>query len=280
MPDDLTRLSDRILSDSRAVLRDNQTGGRHRLEGRSIGQGSAKLKRKHFTRKLIQLAVGMIGIFVAAGVAGAILNGIGFWGVMISLLVMFLLFGVVFKQKIKVPQRADLTRTQDARQLVARTELWLEHQRHALPAPAVKIVDDLGVQLDALGKQLAHVDPTHEAAGEVRRLVGEILPETIDSYTKIPANLRNEERAGSTPDKQLVSSLGKISKEVDSVTRQLAQGSLDDLAIKDRYLDYRYGDAEGMALGDSAKPTDSGTPLSDEGSGVPLPDFDRAKSKS
>ena len=50
-------------------------------------------------------------------------------------------------------------------------------------------------------------------------------------------------RAGSSPDKQLVESLGKISAEIDSVTRQLAEGSLDDLAIRTRYLDYKYGDA-------------------------------------
>ena len=71
--------------------------------------------------------------------------------------------------------------------------------------------------------------------------MGEYLPEMIDSYQKIPAHLRHEERAGSTPDAQLVDSLGKISKEIDHVTRQLAEGSLDDLAIRNRYLDYKYG---------------------------------------
>ena len=38
-------------------------------------------------------------------------------------------------------------------------------------------------------------------------------------------------------------SLGKISGEIDSITRQLAEGSLDDLAIKHRYLDYKFGEA-------------------------------------
>ena len=54
MPEDLTHQSDRILSDSRAVLRDNQAGGRHRAEG-SIGRGSASIKSKHLVKKLIQL---------------------------------------------------------------------------------------------------------------------------------------------------------------------------------------------------------------------------------
>jgi hypothetical protein len=127
-------------------------------------------------------------------------------------------------------------------------------------------VDDLGVQLDALGRQLEHVDPAHPAAAEVRKLVGEHLPEMIDAYRRIPDHLRREQRAGSSPDAQLAESLGKISREIDSVTRQLAEGSLDDLAIKSRYLDYRYGDAEGL------------TAPGDQGSGVPLPDLARDKS--
>ena len=32
------------------------------------------------------------------------------------------------------------------------------------------------------------------------------------------------------------------SGEIDSITRQLAEGSLDDLAIKHRYLDYKFGE--------------------------------------
>jgi hypothetical protein len=265
MPEDLTRQSDRLLQEGRALLRDNQNGGRHRLSAQSIGEGSARIKAGHLKKKLVQLAVGTLLVFVGAGIVGNILNGIGFWGLMIVIVLMMLLFGGVMAQKVKVPRRADLTRTQDARQLVARTELWLESQRHALPAPAVTLVDRIGVQLDGLGEQLGHVDATHPAAGEVRRLVGEILPEMVDSYLRIPAHLRREERAGSNPDKQLVESLGKISKEIDSVTRQLAEGSLDDLAIKTRYLDYKYGDAEALPAPD------------EQGFGVPLPDLDREK---
>ena len=236
---ELTRDSDRILADARRVRDDNRTGGRHRRGG-SIGAGSAKLKSKHLTKKLVQLAIGLVGIFVAMGIAGAVLNGIGFWGVMIAFLMMALLFGGVMMQKVKVPKRADINKG-NVQQMVGRTELWLESQRPALPAPAATIVSDMGVQLDALGLQLEGVDQNHPRAREVRSLVGEQLPEMIDSYRRIPAHMRGEERAGSTPDQQLTESLGKISSEIDSITRQLAEGSLDDLAIKHRYLDYKFG---------------------------------------
>jgi hypothetical protein len=249
MPD-LTKDNDRLQAEGRALLRDNQTGGgRHRqalATGPAIGAGSQRLRKANWwlRAKLIALTVG--AIFVASTVAGLIMNGIGFAGIVITFLAIVAAV-VIFGQypRVKLPSRADLTRTQDARQLVARTELWLEQQRPALPAPAVRLVEDIGVQLDALGAQLAHVDPAHPAAGETRKLVGEVLPEMIDAYRRIPANLRTETRAGSTPDQQLVDSLTKIGAEIDHVTRQLAEGSLDDLAIRSRYLDYKYGSADG-----------------------------------
>ncbi|QZH75846.1 MAG: hypothetical protein JY451_04455 [Erythrobacter sp.] len=270
MAEDLTRQSDRILADSRSVLRDNQAGGRHRLAARSIGKGSQQVKTKNLLRRAGMFGAVVLAILAAMTVAGIVLNGIGFTGVMMAAFaVVAAAFIFANYPKVKVPKRADLTRTQDARQLVARTELWLESQRPALPAPAVTLVDSLGVQLDALGRQLEHIDPAHPAAAEVRKLVGEHLPEMIDSYRRIPDHLRRETRAGSTPDAQLVEGLGKIGREIDSVTRQLAEGSLDDLAIKSRYLDYRYGDAEAIRPNHEGAKNDSG---------VPLPDFNREKS--
>ncbi|WP_128891817.1 hypothetical protein [Erythrobacter sp. HKB08] len=240
---DLTKDSDRIIQESRALRDDNRAGGRHRRTG-SIGRGSADLKMKHMVAKLTRIAIAVVGILAATSVAGLILNGIGFWGVLMTL---FAIVAAVFAfsafPRMKVPTRSDINKG-DTRQMVGRTELWLEHQRPALPPPAANVISDMGVQLDALGLQLETVPQDHPAVREVRKLVGEVLPETVDSYQKIPAHLRGEKRAGATPDEQLTDSLQKISREIDSVTRQLAEGSLDDLAIKHRYLDYRYGEGE------------------------------------
>ncbi|BBC71882.1 conserved hypothetical protein [Altererythrobacter sp. B11] len=242
MAGDLTGQSDRILSDGRALVRDNQSGGRHRRG--PIGKGSAELRRGNLMTRIKLIAAALFTIVIAASAAGIALDGIGFTGVMVTFLAIVaavFLFGNF--PKVKVPRRADLTRTQDARQLVARTELWLEHQRPALPPPAVTLVDQIGVQLDALGLQLDGIDPAHPAAVETRKLVGEHLPEMVESYRRIPANMRREGGAGGSPDQQFVDSLGKISGEIDRVTRQLASGAIDDLAVRSRYLEYKYGEA-------------------------------------
>ncbi|QZD96263.1 hypothetical protein [Qipengyuania gelatinilytica] len=243
---DLTRDSDRIIENARIVRDDNRTGGRHRREV-SIGAGSAKIKKDIWVKRIRNIAIALFGIWVATGIAGLILDGIGFAGVMALVVASVIAIAVLGNYpKLKTPRRENLNKG-NVRDMVGRTELWLESQRPALPPPAARIVSDMGVQLDALGLQLEGVDQNHPKAREVRSLVGEQLPEMIDSYRKIPAHLRAEQRAGATPDEQLTDSLGKISGEIDSITRQLAEGSLDDLAIKHRYLDYKFGEGAATA---------------------------------
>ena len=237
---DLTRESQRLIEEGRRLRDDNRQGGRHR-RAHSIGEGSAKAKRTHLAKKIRNVVIALFAIWVGTGVLGLLLNGIQFVGLM-GLIVASIVAVAIFGNfpKMKVPKRAEINKG-NVQQMVARTELWLEHQRPALPPPAVNLVDQIGVQLDGLGYQLDGLDQNHPKAREIRSLVGEQLPEMVDSYRKIPAHLRTEKRAGVTPDEQLTDSLSKISGEIDSITRQLAEGSLDDLAIKHRYLDYKFG---------------------------------------
>jgi hypothetical protein len=259
------------LSSAKRALAVQRDGGTHRPGPRSIGKGSAAAKRKLWLARLRNLAIAVVTIWIGAGIAGAMFSGIGFWGLMAVVVTTCLAVGLFSSfPKIKVPQRAELTQG-NPQQMVARTELWLEAQRPALPPPAQTIVDQLGVQLDALGLQLQGLDGAHPAMAEVRELVGEYIPETIDNYRKIPVALRKEEHAGKTADQRLTESLGKLSGEVDRVTRRLAEGALDDLAIKSRYLEYRYGGAE--ALEDLT----AGGTMPD--TGVPLPDLSATPTK-
>ncbi|BDW81433.1 hypothetical protein MACH24_08710 [Erythrobacter sp. Dej080120_24] len=266
---DSTRESDQILRAAKqSLVTQRDEGGTHRPGRGSIGKGSAAAKRKVWINRAKYFAGAIITILVSASVAGIVLDGIGFTGVMmVALAVMAAAFVFTNYPKVKVPKRGELKQG-NPQQMVARTELWLESQRSALPPPAAAIVDQLGVQLDALGLQLQTIDAAHPAMGEVRELVGEYIPETIDNYRKIPAHLRKEEHAGKTADERLTESLTKLSSEVDRVTRRLAEGALDDLAVKSRYLDYRYGGDELIA------------DMREEGSGVPLPDFATEKQKA
>ena len=233
--------SSRILAEARTSLQRQQAGGR-RVAVRSIGRRSAELKRRHWIAKLIRVAFMVALVLTGATVAGLMLDGIGFVGLVITLVLLIVPAVVLTVVPRLVVPTIEALNHGDVRTMIGRTELWLEAQRPALPAPAVNLIDQIGVQLDGLGLQLEGIDPAEPAVLEVRKLVGEHLPGMVESYRRIPPNLRREQRDGRTADQQLTDGLGKISKEIDAITRQLAAGDLDALAVRGRFLDYKYGD--------------------------------------
>lgn len=244
MAGDLISDSDNIIRAAGQSLADQRAGGR-RVQ--SVGRASFKMKMKHLTRKVVFIFGAIVAILIGSSIIGSIIGGLGFTGVMLTVLALVVTTLVLgMYPKIKVPRREDLM-SDNVKQLVGRTELWLEHQRPALPPPAAKLVNGIGLQLDELQLQLEEVDQKHPTAMQIRKLVGEDLPEMVEGYQRIPEKLRYEQRAGSTPAKQLEEGLNVVSREIDSITRQLAEGSLDDLAIRTRYLDYKYGEAERLA---------------------------------
>lgn len=233
--------SDRTLAAASQSLAHQRAGGRR---VGSIGRRSAEIKRRHRLKKALNMLMATVAILVAAMIAGLVIDGIGVTGILLTgLAVLGALLLFASFPRLKVPSLSALN-SGDVRRMVGNTEMWLEAQRPALPAPAVQLVDRIGVQLDALGLQLEKVDQKEPAVAQVRALVGEQLPGLVSTYTSIPAHLRSEQRAGRSPDDELTDSLGKISSEIDSITRQLADGQIDKLAVTTRYLDYKYGKSE------------------------------------
>jgi hypothetical protein len=231
----------RIMQAAQNTLAFQQGGGR-RSSG-SIGQRSAELKRRHWLHKLIRACLAVAAILFAATLAGLVLDGIGLGGFVLTLLALAVAVGVLATfPRFRVPALGTLNRG-DVRATVGRTQLWLESQRAALPAPAARQIDAIGARLDGLGVQLEGIDPAEPAVGDVRRLIGEHLPGMVASYTRIPAHLRGEQRGGRTSDQQLTEGLAKITEEIDALSRRLADGDIDALATEARYLDYRYGNA-------------------------------------
>lgn len=238
-----TEENDRIAAQAREALVRPDAGGRR---GGSIGQGSAEARRRHQLRKLLNMVIAVGAIVAAATYAGFMLGGIGNGGIMLMFLaIVVALFVFSVFPRMKVPSLASLN-SGNVPRMVAQTELWLEAQRPALPAPAAQLVDGIGVKLDALGLQLESADQSAPAVAEVRKLVGEHLPGVVAAYTAIPANLRQDQQAGRSPDQDLADSLGKISAEIDNVSRQLAAGQIDQLAVTTRFLDYKYGEKDAL----------------------------------
>jgi len=219
--------SERVMADYRGQVRGHTR--RLRRKGRSAAT------------RLAMIAAADAAILFAAMLVGLVipLGLFGFLGVMLLMLAVTL--AIALAPAARPPSETRL-REVDIRALPAQTERWLEAQRPALPAPAARLVDRITQRLDALSPQLAGVEPNTEAAFEVRKLVGEQLPAFVSDYGKVPASLRGVERNGRTPDGELVNGLQLIEQEIAQMTERLAQGDLDSLQTRGRYLEMKYKD--------------------------------------
>lgn len=208
--------------------------------GPAIGTKSRALRRAHFFGKVARTAVAVGVLLVGAGIVGAIIDGIGFWGVMITGVLGAAATYVLMRYPEMPMPTVETLRQTDLGTLAGKTEIWLEAQRPMLPAPAISIVQDIGTRLDQLAPQLQALDENDPASREVRKLVGEHLPELINSYKRIPETLKRQENGGKTPEQQLVDGLKVIDREIETMTGQIARGELDKLATRERFLEIRY----------------------------------------
>src|SRR3546814_8868660 len=119
-----------------------------------------------------------MAIIVAAAIWGFItpLGGSGLLIVVGLLILSTLLFAML----PAVPQvRREQLADADLKSLPLQTEIWLESQRKALPAPAIKLIDSIGVRLQTIAPQLQSLAQNEPAALEVRPLPSHHLPELV-----------------------------------------------------------------------------------------------------
>jgi hypothetical protein len=203
-------------------------------------QGMIRQQRnQRMAKRVTRIAVANVAILFAAVAVGLAmpLGMFGALGVMVLMMAATIALMVFPSAPAPTPERLRAT---DIKALPAQTQAWLETQRPALPAPAVTLVDQIGARLQTLSPQLAMLKDEDPAAQEVRKLVGEQLPEFLKGYAGVPKPLRGVERNGRTPDAQLVDGLKVIDQQIGEMSEQLAQGSLDSLETRGRYLEIRY----------------------------------------
>ncbi len=213
----------------------------------SVSRRAAQRRNAEVLRRVGRIVVADTAIVIAAIVAGLLLpTGIGMFGALgvFALLILATALFAIFPLTA-APDVEQLAQT-PLKALPLTTERWLESQRPALPAPVRTLVDSIGVKLETLAPQLATLDDASPAAGEVRKLLGEQLPELVKGYGRVPEPLRRVERNGLTPDQQLAQGLQVIDDEIGQMSTQLAQGDLDLLATRGRYLQIKY---QGEELG-------------------------------
>jgi hypothetical protein len=191
-------------------------------------------------RRAVKYALVGAGAVILTTFVWGMISPIGIAGVMLAFLAMLVAMGIGVAFSGERVVSAEKLREVDLKQLPQSTDRWLQAQRRALPAPAITLVNDIGRKLDTLGVQLQTLDEREPIAGELRRLIGDELPELVNGYNRVPPNLRRDGLNGMSPDKQLVDGLGVVDTELTRLSQQLASGDLNILATQGRYLELKY----------------------------------------
>jgi hypothetical protein len=222
---------DETLAKASALL-DRTRAQRTSLRARSGVSVGARLTRIAIADAAILVAAIVIGWIVPLGIGGAMLV----MGALIAATLLLAIFPTVPVVTVeKLPETP-------LKLLPLRTEQWLETQRSALPAPAQSLIDGIGNRLETLAPQLATLNENEPVTVEIRKLVSEQLPELVNGYTRVPQPLRGVARNGRTPDQQLADGLKVIADEIAEMTARLAEGDLDQLQTRGRYLEMKYRD--------------------------------------
>jgi hypothetical protein len=134
----------------------------------------------------------------------------------------------------------------DLPDLPRRTEEWLDRQRPMLPASARPQIDAIMFRLEALIPQLVDLDPKLLEALELRRLIGEELPELVAGFQKLPYELQRKPlHGGPSPKHRLIDALATIEEQIGRLQRRIAEGDLKQLATHQRYLEIKYKEKGG-----------------------------------
>lgn len=194
--------------------------------------------------RVAAIGIANVVILLGAAITGLALIPLGIFGALAVLLLMTAVtLAIAFAPGARPVTVEKLARS-DLKTLPLQTTRWLDAQRPALPAPAVVVADRIGLRLDTLGTQLASLNSEVSVGSDIRRLVGEQLPDFVRDYQRVPRDLRSTERNGKTPDRQLVEGLELIEREIAQMSEELARGDLDSLETRGRFLEMKYRDDE------------------------------------
>lgn len=213
-------------------------------------QERSRRKRKRARRLLQQLlrlmawmalsTLLIVGGMISSGfLFGA--QGLTIQAVLVLPLVLFSTWATILYFGLRSKPAPRALPSADIKQLPARTEAWLEDQRWALPSAAQASLTNILQRLDSLTPQVEAMDPQSPKAFELRRLIGEELPELVEGYQKVPRALRSRaSHGGQSPDRHVIDGLATIDEQMAQMEADLSEQNLRALATQQRYLELKY----------------------------------------
>lgn len=205
-----------------------------------------RARRKQRIRRIVRgVVLGMVATFVvipALIAAGFLLGPRGVEGLIAAPLLLVAIWSGILVWTFREPRaKPELLKTTELARLPAQTGDFIEQERRQLPPAAQSQLDAIVLRLDALAPQLSELKDQSDGATELRRLLGEELPELVRGYRRVPHQLTQQPLyGGATPERQLVAGLDTIDKQLTRLHERLAQNDLHAFATHQRYLELKY----------------------------------------
>jgi hypothetical protein len=221
-------------------------------EGRRLARRRKRAQRRLLKRTLftiMALVVATAVIVPGMIAAGLFLGPTGAEGLLLTPLLLVLSWSlIVYLGLIRRPRPVALLPQGTAiAALPERTDAWLEVERAGLPWAAQNSLDAISVRLEGLSPRLQGTAEDRPAAIELRRLLGEELPQLVNTFRKVPSALAKQPLyGGATPERQLVDGLATIDRELQRLEGELAQDDMHALATHQRYLELKYNRKDGI----------------------------------
>jgi hypothetical protein len=202
-------------------------------------------RKRRIQRILRGVLVGLIVTFVLVPTliaAGFLLGPRGVEGLVAAPLLLVAIWTGIMAWALREPRTKPEALKKTALALLpAQTGDFIEQERRLLPSGAQSQLDAIVVRLDTLTPQLAEHSEQNEGATELRRLLGEELPELVRGYRKVPQRLTQMPLyGGPTPERQLIEGLDTIDKQLARLQERMAQNDLHAFATHQRYLELKY----------------------------------------
>ncbi|HEX6243840.1 MAG TPA: hypothetical protein VFZ61_23155 [Polyangiales bacterium] len=235
MPSDPERMIGEAVDLVRRLASDNHPLARRRRLRR-------KQRIKRILRSVIVAAIATFVLIPTLIAAGFLLGPHGVEGLIATPILLVAIWSAALAWGFRTPRTKPETLKRSALALLpAQTGDFIEQERKLLPSGAQSQLDAIVLRLDALAPQLASLKDEAEGASEVRRLLGDELPELVRGYRKVPGNLTQQPLyGGSTPERQLIDGLGTIDAQLKRLHERLAQDDLHAFATHQRYLELKY----------------------------------------
>jgi hypothetical protein len=123
-------------------------------------------------------------------------------------------------------------------ELAIRAEDGLLDRCNDLPGRALPAADRIMANLRELQPHLHQLSPQDAALeGDLRRLIGQHLPQLVDSWLALPAPAR---AAGGESSRRITESLGIVADEMDHLLERCCREVQSDFDTQSRFIETRY----------------------------------------